>query len=87
LQGAHNNWVENQIRPFAIGRKNWMFLGNEKAGNTAAFFYSILQTCRMNNVDARKYLIYVLLQAGKMRRGEVEPNTLLPQVIDKSLLL
>lgn len=82
-----NNWVENQIRPFAIGRKNWMFLGNEKAGNTAAFFYSILQTCRMNNIDARKYLIYVLLQAGKMRRGEVEPNTLLPQFIDKALLL
>jgi len=82
-----NNWVENQIRPFAIGRKNWMFLGNEKAGNTAAFFYSILQTCRMHNIDARKYLIYVLLQAGKMRRGEVEPNTLLPQFINKSLLL
>ena len=82
-----NNWVENQIRPFAIGRKNWMFLGNEKAGKTAAFFYSILQTCRMNNIDARKYLIYVLLQVGKMRRGEVEPGTLLPQFIDKSLLL
>lgn len=81
-----NNWVENQIRPFAIGRKNWMFLGNEKAGNTAAFFYSILQTCRINNIDARKYLIYVLLQVGKMRRGEVEPRVLLPQLIDKSLL-
>jgi len=82
-----NNWVENQIRPFAIGRKNWLFLGNETAGNTAAFFYSILQTCRMNNIDARKYLIYVLLQVGKIRRGQVEPNTLLPQFIDKSLLL
>jgi transposase len=82
-----NNWVENQIRPFAIGRKNWLFLGNETAGNTAAFFYSILQTCRMNNIDARKYLIYALLQACKMRRGEVEPNTILPQFIDKSLLL
>jgi transposase len=81
-----NNLVENQIRPFAIGKKNWMFLGNEKAANTAAFFYSILQTCRLNNIDARKYLTYVLCQAGKMRRGEVDPRNLLPQFIDKSLL-
>ncbi len=81
-----NNLVENQIRPFAIGKKNWMFIGNENAGHTAAFFYSILQTCRINNIDARKYLIYVLLQAGKMRRGELDPNILLPQFIDKSLL-
>jgi hypothetical protein len=41
----------------------------------------------MNNIDARKYLIYVLLQAGKMRRGEIEPRALLPQFINKSLLL
>jgi len=81
-----NNWVENQIRPFAIGKKNWMFLGNERAAKTAAFFYSILQTCRMNNIDARKYLIYVLLQAGKIRRGETDPIALLPQFIDKTLL-
>ena len=64
-----------------------MFLGNERAAKTAAFFYSILQTCRMNNIDARKYLIYVLLQAGKIRRSEVDPENLLPQFIDKSLLV
>lgn len=81
-----NNWVENKIRPFALGRKNWMFIGNERAGITAAFFYSILQTCRMHNIDARKYLIYILFQAGKMRRGEIEPRALLPQFIDKKML-
>jgi len=82
-----NNWVENQIRPFSLGRKNWMFIGNERAAKTAAFFYSILQTCRLNNIDARKYLIYVLLQAGKMRRGEINPKDLLPQFIDRALLV
>jgi len=81
-----NNWVENKIRPFALGRKNWMFIGNERAGITAAFFYSILQTCRMHNIDARKYLIYILFQAGKMRRNEIDPRSLLPQFIDKKLL-
>jgi transposase len=82
-----NNWVENQIRPFAIGKKNWMFIGNERAAKTAAFFYSILQTCRMNNIDARKYLSHVLLHTDKMRRGEIDPKKLLPQFIDKSFLI
>jgi len=82
-----NNLIENQIRPFALGRKNWMFIGNEKSAQTAAFFYSLIQTCRMNNIDARKYLIYVLTQAGNMRRGEVNPSNLLPQFIDKTLLV
>ncbi|TAL62417.1 MAG: IS66 family transposase [Legionella sp.] len=81
-----NNWVENQIRPFAIGRKNWMLIGNERAAKTAAFFYSIIQTCRLNNIDPRKYLIYVLSQVGNMRRGDINPSGLLPQFIDKTLL-
>lgn len=81
-----NNWIENQIRPFAIGRKNWMFIGNEKAAKHAAFFYSLIQTCRLNKIDPRKYLIYVLGQTHKMRRHEVDPQTLLPQFIDRTLL-
>jgi transposase len=82
-----NNWVENQIRPFALGRKNWMFLGNEKAANTAAFFYSLIQTCRLNNLDPRKYLIYVLGQTHNMRRGEIDAEKLLPQFIDRVFLV
>jgi transposase len=81
-----NNLIENQIRPFALGRKNWLFVGNEGTARTAAFFYSIIQTCRLNNIDPKKYLIYVLYQAGRMRRQEVKPSSLLPQFIDKTLL-
>lgn len=81
-----NNWVENQIRPFALGRKNWMFIGNKDAADTAAFFYSIIQTCKLNNIESHKYLTYVLNQAGKMRRHEINPKNLLPQFIDQSLL-
>jgi Transposase and inactivated derivatives len=82
-----NNWVENQIRPFAVGRKNWLFQGNENAAKISAFFYSIIQSCRLNKIDARKYLIYILFQTGRMRRGEINPTTLLPQFIDRSLLV
>lgn len=82
-----NNWCENQIRPFAVGRKNWLFLGNERSAHIASFFYSIIQTCRINQIDPRKYLIYVLSQAGNMRLGTVKPTDLLPQYIDKFLLV
>lgn len=81
-----NNWVENQIRPFALGRKNWMFIGNKDAADTAAFFYSIIQTCKLNNIECHKYLTYVLNQAGKMRRHEIDAKNLLPQFIDQNLL-
>jgi len=81
-----NNWVENQIRPFAVGRKNWLFTGNREAAATAAFFYSIIQTCRLNTIDPRSYLIYVLNQVRNMRIGEIDPKILLPQFIDRKLL-
>jgi hypothetical protein len=79
-------WIENENRPIAIGRKNWMFVGNECSANKAALLYSLIQTCKLNGINARDYLIYVLKQAHKLRRKEIEPATLLPQFIDKSLL-
>lgn len=81
-----NNWAENQIRPFALGRKNWLFIGNKDSAKVASFFYSIIHTCRLNNVDPRKYLIYVLSNAGKIRRKEIDPNAVLPQFINPKLL-
>lgn len=81
-----NCWAENQIRPFALGRKNWLFVGNEESASKSALLYSLIQTCLLNDIDPRRYLIYVLNQVHHMRRGEVGPVTLLPQFIDKSLL-
>lgn len=82
-----NNWVENQIRPFALGRKNWLFIGNQKAANTASLLYSLIQTCKINAINPRSYLTYVLNQAHKVRRGDIDPKILLPQFIDKQLLV
>jgi hypothetical protein len=47
LQGTHNNWIENQIRPIAIGRKNWLFAGSLRAGGAAAIM-SLIQSARLN---------------------------------------
>jgi transposase len=80
-----NCWVENQIRPFAVGRKNWLFVGNEQSANKAALLYSLIQTCKLNHIDPRHYLTYVLNQAHKIRRKEIDPTMLLPQFINKDL--
>lgn len=81
-----NCWTENQIRPFAVGRKNWLFVGNEQSANKSALLYSLIQTCRLHGIDPRQYLEYVFTQVNKMRRHEVDPVSLLPQFIDKALL-
>ena len=80
-----NCWIENQIRPFAVGRKNWLFTGTPESANKAALLYSLIQTCKMNNINPRRYLEYVLNQAHAMRRGDVSATSLLPQFIDKSI--
>lgn len=81
-----NVWMENHIRPFVLGRRNWMFTGTPESANKAALLYSLILSCRMNSVDPRKYLEYVLSQANALRREEVSATALLPQFIDKTLL-
>lgn len=81
-----NNWCENQIRPFALGRKNWLFAGNARGAEVAALLYSLIQSCKLNNINARQYLNYVLNQVHQLRRGEIDASHLLPQFIDKKLL-
>lgn len=51
-----NNRVENAIRPFALGRKNWMFCDTNKGAGASAAIYTVLQTAKQNGVDAKKYL-------------------------------
>ena len=51
-----NNSLENQIRPFAIGRKNWMFLGSPKGAKAACIFYTLIQTAKLNNIEPQAYL-------------------------------
>ena len=51
-----NNVAERAVRPLAIGRKNWLFVGNEDGGDAAAVIYSLIQTCRALQINPRKYL-------------------------------
>lgn len=80
-----NCWMENQVRPFAVGRRNWLFTGTPESANKAALLYSLIQSCRMNGIDPRKYLEHVLSLSNAMRRGSVSPHSLLPQFVDTSI--
>jgi hypothetical protein len=55
-----NNWIENQIRPVAIGRSNWLFAGSLRAGQRAAAVMSLIQSARLNGHDPYAYLKDVL---------------------------
>ena len=51
-----NNVAERAVRPLAVGRKNWLFVGSEAGGEAAAIVYSLIQTCRALNINPREYL-------------------------------
>lgn len=55
-----NNAAERALRFIAIGRKNWMFAGSDAGGEMAANIYSLIETAKLNKVNPRKYLEYVL---------------------------
>lgn len=67
-----NNWIENQIRPIAIGRANWLFAGSLRAGQRAAAVMSLVQSARMNGHDPYAYLRDVLTRLPTHRASRVE---------------
>jgi hypothetical protein len=54
-----NNLAENSIRPFTIGRKNWLFSGSPKGAAASAAVYSIIETAKANGLDPYKYLLFI----------------------------
>jgi transposase len=54
-----NNGAENQIRPFALGRKNWLFSGSPRGAYASALFYSLIATASANGWNPFDYLRYV----------------------------
>jgi transposase len=54
------NLVENAIRPTAVGKKNWLFIGEANAGERSAIIYTIVESCRRRGIDPYAYLRDVL---------------------------
>lgn len=55
-----NNRAERAVKPFVIGRKNWLFSNSKNGAQTSSIYYSIIETTKLNNLDPHMYLEYVL---------------------------
>ena len=72
-----NNHCENQMRPWALGRKNWLFIGSQLAGERAAVVMSLLQSAKLNGRDPWAYLKDILTRMPTQlnsRIGELLPH-------------
>ena len=55
-----NNAAERTVRGVAVGRKNWTFCGSDSGGRRAAAIYTLIETCKLNDVDPRAWLADIL---------------------------
>lgn len=55
-----NNAMERAMKPFAVGRKNWLFSGNEVGARASAVIFSLIETCKANNIEPYAYLKHAL---------------------------
>lgn len=72
-----NNLIENQIRPVAVGRKNYLFCGSHESAQRAAIIYSLLGTCKLNNVNPQDWLLDVMQKLPARKANNIDD--LLPQ--------
>ena len=66
-----NNLTENAIRPSAVGKKNWLFIGHPEAGWRSAVIYSVIVSCRRRGIDPWEYLRDVLQRLPAMKQSEI----------------
>lgn len=72
-----NNWVENRIRPIALGRQNWLFAGSLRAGKRAAAVMSLIHSATLNGLEPYAYIRDVLERLPTQpasRIGELLPH-------------
>jgi transposase len=81
-----NNDSERMIKPFAVGRKNWLFCATNRGAEASANIYSLIETCKANGVNAYEYLRYILSNIRNCTSPELL-RPLLPYNVDKKLLI
>lgn len=73
-----NNAIENAIRPSAVGKKNWLFIGHPEAGQRSAILYSLILSCQRHGKDPLTYLRDLFTRLPRMTsRDDLTP--LLPR--------
>ena len=77
-----NNGAENAIRPFVIGRKNWLFSTSVKGVKASANLYSLIETAKANSLEPYVYLRYLFTELPRAKTAE-DIEALLPGNIEK----
>jgi transposase len=80
-----NNAAENAIRPFVLGRKNWLFAGHPNGAQASATFFSLIETAKANDLEPYAYLRY-LFEKLPVAEKEEDYRSLLPQYFDRSAI-
>jgi len=74
-----NNRAERSIKPFVIGRKNFLFSNTPRGARSSAIIYSIIETAKENNLKPYNYLVYLFEQLPNVNTNDVAViNSLLP---------
>ncbi len=81
-----NNLVENAIRPFVLGRKNWLFSGHPRGAAASAAIFSLIETAKANGLEPYAYLRYIFEQLPLIDGDPEEYKKLLPQNLDPAAL-
>ena len=77
--------VENAIRPFTIGRKNWLFSDTQHGAKASAYLYSLIETAKANRLNDYAYLKVVFAQLPAATTDQ-EVSALLPWNIDQAVI-
>jgi transposase len=80
-----NNLVENAIRPFVVGRKNWLFSGHPRGAAASAFLYSLIETAKANGLKPYLYMRH-LFDRLPLAKTEEDYRNLLPPYMNASCL-
>lgn len=67
-----SNLVENSIRPTAVGKKNFLFIGHPDAGWRSAIFYSLIESCRRRGINAERYLRDLLGELPNLKQAQLK---------------
>lgn len=80
---AHNNAAERALRCVALGRKNYLHLGSDVGGDSAAVIYTLIGSAKLNGIDPQRYLTHVLQRIGAHPINRIEE--LMPWVVAPQL--